>query len=106
WGWNERESQFSSRMNDDPITWSLPMHPINPAPLRERDITRHIAREYYKEFDSYIESEIIIVGGGPSGLLCARDLAAVGFRTLLIEQSLALGGGFWSGGFLMNKATI
>lgn len=82
------------------------MNPINIAPLRERDITRHIAREYYKEFDSLIESDIIIVGGGPSGLLCARDLAATGFRTLLIEQSLALGGGFWSGGFLMNKATI
>jgi thiamine thiazole synthase len=30
----------------------------------------------------------------------------MGFRTLLIEQSLALGGGFWSGGYLMNKATI
>ncbi|MEO7861972.1 MAG: FAD-dependent oxidoreductase, partial [Nitrospirales bacterium] len=82
------------------------MNPIKIAPLRERDITRHIAREYYKEFDSLIESDIIIVGGGPSGLLCARDLAATGFRTLLIEQSLALGGGFWSGGFLMNKATI
>ncbi len=82
------------------------MDSINPAPLRERDITRHIAREYYKEFDSLIESDVIIVGAGPSGLLCARDLAATGFRALLIEQSLALGGGFWSGGFLMNKATI
>jgi sulfide-dependent adenosine diphosphate thiazole synthase len=77
-----------------------------PAPLRERDITRHIAREYYKEFDQLIESDVIIVGAGPSGLICAHDLAALGFRTLLIEQSLALGGGFWSGGYLMNKATI
>jgi len=77
-----------------------------PAPLRERDITRHIAREHFREFDQLIESDVIIVGGGPSGLICARDLAAMGFRTLLIEQSLALGGGFWSGGYLMNKATI
>lgn len=77
-----------------------------PAPLRERDITRHIAREHYKEFDQLIESEVIVVGAGPSGLICAHDLAAMGFRTLLIEQSLALGGGFWSGGYLMNKATI
>jgi sulfide-dependent adenosine diphosphate thiazole synthase len=74
-----------------------------PAPLRERDITRQIAREYYKEFDQLIESDVIIVGAGPSGLICAHDLAAMGFRTLLIEQSLALGGGFWSGGYLMNK---
>jgi thiazole biosynthesis enzyme len=77
-----------------------------PAPLRERDITRQIAREYYKEFDQLIESDVIVVGAGPSGLICARDLAAMGFRTLVLEQSLALGGGFWSGGYLMNKATI
>lgn len=76
------------------------------APLRERDVTRHIAREFYKEFDQLIESDVIIVGAGPSGLLCARNLARDGFRTLLIEQNLALGGGFWSGGYLMNKATI
>ncbi len=76
------------------------------SPLRERDVTRHIAREYYKEFDQLIESDIIIVGAGPSGLLCARDLAQQGFKTVLIEQGLALGGGFWSGGYLMNKATI
>ena len=76
------------------------------APLRERDVTRHIAREFYKEFDQLIESDVIIVGAGPSGLLCARNLGLSGFRTLLIEQNLALGGGFWSGGYLMNKATI
>ncbi len=82
------------------------MKKYKPAPLRERDVTRQIAREYYREFDSLIESDVIIVGGGPSGLLCGRDLAAMGFRTLILEQSLALGGGFWSGGYLMNKATI
>jgi thiamine thiazole synthase len=71
-----------------------------PAPLRERDITRQIAREYYKEFDQLIESDVIIVGAGPSGLICAHDLAAMGFRTVIVEQSLALGGGFWSGGYL------
>ena len=68
-----------------------------PAPLQERDVTRYIAREYYKEFDQLIENDVIIVGAGPSGLLCARDLASMGFRTLIVEQSLALGGGFWSG---------
>jgi len=77
-----------------------------PAPLRERDITRQIAREYYKEFDQLIESDVIIVGAGPSGLICAHDLAEIGFRTVIVEQSLALGGGFWHGGYLMNKATI
>src|SRR2546427_12364725 len=77
-----------------------------PAPLRERDITRQIAREYYKEFDQLIESDVIVVGAGPSGLICARDLAAMGFRTLIVEQALPLGGGVWSGGYLMNQATL
>ena len=78
-----------------------------PAPLRERDITRQIAREYYKEFDQLIESDVIIVGAGPSGShLRAMIWRTMGFRTVIIEQSLALGGGFWHGGYLMNKATI
>ena len=50
-----------------------------PAPLRERDITRQIAREYYKEFDQLIESDVIIVGAGPSGLICAHGLGRHGF---------------------------
>src|SRR3989442_14419099 len=76
------------------------------APLRERDITRQIAREHFQEFDRLIESDVIVVGAGPSGLLCTRDLAAAGFKTLLIEQALHLGGGFWSGGDLIEKATL
>src|SRR3989442_6090674 len=75
------------------------------APLRDGDITRQIAREHFEEFDRLIESDVIVVGAGPSGLLCSRDLAAAGFKTLLIEQALQLGRGFWSGGYLTDKAT-
>src|SRR5207245_8828007 len=77
-----------------------------PVPRGQGDIARQIAREHFQEFDRLIESDVIVVGAAPSGLLCARDLAAAGFKTLLIEQALQLGGGFWSGGYLMNKATI
>ncbi len=76
------------------------------SPLRERDVTREIARAHFRDFERIIESDVIVVGAGPAGLLCARDLAADGVRVLVIEQGLALGGGFWSGGYLMNKATI
>ncbi len=75
-------------------------------PLREADITRNIAREYYKEFDQMIESDVLIVGAGPSGLLCGRDLASSGYKVVIVEQLNHLGGGFWNGGYLMNKATI
>ena len=55
---------------------------------------------------SVAAASVFIVGAGPSGLICAHDLARMGVKTLIVEQSLALGGGFWSGGYLMNKATI
>src|SRR5947209_19961922 len=76
------------------------------AHLRERDITRQIAREFYQEFDGLIESDVIVVGAGPSGLICARDLASAGYKTLLIEQSLFQGGWFWTGGYIIKYATI
>jgi sulfide-dependent adenosine diphosphate thiazole synthase len=75
-------------------------------PLRERDITKNIAREFYQEFDRLAESDVIIVGAGPAGLVCARELANGGYHVLLIEQMAHLGGGFWSGGYLMTKAAI
>lgn len=75
-------------------------------PLREADITRTIAREYFKEFDQMIESDVLIVGAGPSGLVCGRDIASSGYKVVIVEQLNHLGGGFWNGGYLMNKATI
>lgn len=74
--------------------------------MKEAAITRAIARAFYREFDELVESDVIIVGAGPAGLLCARDLAAAGVKVLLIEQATHLGGGFWSGGYLMTKAAI
>ncbi len=76
------------------------------APTRERDITRAIAREFFTHFDQLIESDVLVIGSGPSGLVCARDLASAGFKVVIVEQMNHLGGGFWNGGYLMTKATI
>lgn len=75
-------------------------------PLRERDITKSIAREFFQEFDQLVESDVIIVGAGPAGLVCAGDLASSGYKVLVVEQMAHLGGGFWSGGYLMTKAAV
>jgi sulfide-dependent adenosine diphosphate thiazole synthase len=82
------------------------MNPKKITPLRELDITRSIAQEFYRQFNDLAESDVIIIGGGPAGLVCARELAANGVRTLIVEQMNHLGGGFWSGGYLMNQAAI
>jgi thiamine thiazole synthase len=74
--------------------------------VRESQITRAIVGEFSKWFEDYIVSDVIIVGGGPSGLVAARDLAKNGFKTLVIESNNYIGGGFWIGGYLMNTLTF
>ena len=72
----------------------------------EKDVTRAIVGEYAKQFMEYVESDAIVVGGGPSGLIAGRDLAAAGVKVLIIERNNYLGGGFWIGGYLLNKITV
>ena len=74
--------------------------------VSDGDVTRAILRSFVDELEEYVSSDAIVVGAGPSGLICARELTRQGWRTLLIERNNYLGGGFWIGGFLMNKLTV
>ena len=75
-------------------------------PASESIVTKAIISEFSKELEEYIKSDVIIIGGGPSGLIAGRELASKKIKTLLIEGNNYLGGGFWVGGFLMNKTTV
>jgi len=50
--------------------------------------------------------DVAIVGGGPSGLVAAADLARAGWKTCLFERKLSIGGGMWGGGMMMNEIVV
>ncbi|MDW8002723.1 MAG: sulfide-dependent adenosine diphosphate thiazole synthase [Deltaproteobacteria bacterium] len=72
----------------------------------EKDVTRAIISAFLSELAEYVESDCIIVGGGPSGLMAGAELAKEGYKVLIIERNNYLGGGFWIGEYLMNKVTF
>ncbi len=73
---------------------------------READVTRAITRAWAEQFDQMVQSEVLVVGAGPSGLTCAWRLAQSGVKVVVVEQANHLGGGFWHGGYMANKAAI
>lgn len=76
------------------------------ARISENQITKAILNEFQSDFKDFLNSEVIIIGGGPSGLVAARELAQDGTKVLVVESNNYLGGGFWIGGFLMNTLTF
>ncbi len=72
----------------------------------ERDVTRAIIRSFMKQLDEYAETDVIIIGGGPSGLVAGKELAGNGYKVLIVERNNYLGGGLWIGGYMMNKVTF
>ncbi len=75
------------------------------SPVGEKDITRAIVSEFATQFQEYVESDCIIIGGGPSGLMAGRNLANAGKKVLIVERNNYLGGVLWIGCYMMKTLT-
>jgi thiamine thiazole synthase len=51
--------------------------------ISEKDVSKAIVSEFADEFLEYVESDVIIVGAGPSGLIAAKRLVDKGVKLFL-----------------------
>lgn len=71
--------------------------------LEDIKISKAIIDTYSKELVDTLQSDAIIVGAGPSGLVAATYLARAGVKVTILERKLSPGGGMWGGGMMMNQ---
>lgn len=72
----------------------------------EESISGAIVRRFFNKLENNLAVDVAIVGGGPSGLVAAHDLARAGYKVAIFESKLAPGGGTWGGGMLMNEVVV
>jgi len=72
----------------------------------ESKISQAILDAYHAKLRSSLESDVVIVGAGPSGMVASWRLAASNFRAILLEKRLTPGGGIWGGSLGMNEAVV
>jgi thiamine thiazole synthase len=74
--------------------------------LNEITITRAIIDRFLEKFKNNLETDVAIVGGGPSGLVAGYYLAMAGKKVVLLERKLSVGGGMWGGGMMYNEIVL
>jgi len=72
----------------------------------EQIISKLIIENFSKKLIDYLNIDVAIVGGGPSGLVAAYYLAKAGKKVCMFERKIAFGGGIWGGAMLFNEVVI
>lgn len=72
----------------------------------EIKVTKSIIDNAVEELLENLDVDVIIGGGGPSGLVAAKYLGDAGKDVVLFERKLSLGGGMWGGGMMFPKIVV
>ena len=73
---------------------------------QENIISTAIISKFSEKLIGGLKLDVAIVGGGPSALVAAHDLARAGVKVAIFERKLAPGGGTWGGGMLFNEVVV
>jgi thiamine thiazole synthase len=76
------------------------------AGIDDIEVTRAIVERFNREFLSRLESDVIIAGAGPAGLVAGAKLAADGYKVNIFERKLSPGGGMWGGGMMFPVVVV
>lgn len=74
--------------------------------MEEKRISQAILQGYAAKLERALDVDLAVVGGGPSGLLCAYYVAKAGKNVAIFESKLAPGGGVWGGAMLFNDVVV
>ena len=74
--------------------------------IEDVKISDAIISEYFDMLQKALNVDVVVCGGGPSGMYAAYKLAKKNYRVVLIEKKLSLGGGIWGGGMMFNKIVV
>lgn len=78
------------------------------AHIRESQVSRAMTSRYFKDLETYAESDVVIIGAGSCGLSAAYVLAKnrPNLKIAIIEGGVAPGGGAWLGGQLFSAMVM
>ncbi len=74
--------------------------------IEEIAVTKSIIKKSVDLLLDSLDSDVIIGGGGPAGLVAGALLAEKGRKTVLFERKLSLGGGMWGGGMMFPRIVV